>query len=39
MKESVTWVVENSEFPKDRRAKPEDIYATGFLPAKPVMVE
>ncbi len=39
MKQSVEWVVNNAGFDKSKAPKPEDIYATGFLPAKPIMVE
>lgn len=37
MKTSVDWMVENGGFPKEKAPKVEDIYATGFLPAKPIM--
>ncbi len=37
MKQSVEWVVENAGFDKAKAPKPEDIYATGFLPEKPIM--
>ena len=37
MKSSVDWVVENGGFPKEQAPKVEDVYATGFLPDKPVM--
>jgi len=39
MRKSVEWMVENGGFPKDKAPKPEDVYATGFMPAKPVMPE
>jgi NitT/TauT family transport system substrate-binding protein len=39
MKQSVEWVVQNAGFDKAKAPKPEDIYATGFLPTKPIMVE
>jgi len=37
MKTSVDWMSENGGFPKEKAPKPEDVYATGFLPAKPIM--
>lgn len=37
MKSSVDWMVENGGFPKEKAPKPEDVYATGFMPANPVM--
>jgi len=37
MKSSVQWMVENAGFPKEKAPKPEDVYATGFMPAKPIM--
>jgi NitT/TauT family transport system substrate-binding protein len=37
MKTSVEWMVENGGFPKEKAPKVEDIYATGFMPEKPVM--
>lgn len=37
MKTSVEWMVENGGFPKEKAPKPEDVYATGFMPEKPVM--
>jgi len=37
MKTSVDWMVENGGFPKDKAPKVEDVYATGFLPSKPIM--
>jgi NitT/TauT family transport system substrate-binding protein len=37
MKTSVDWMVENGGFPKDKAPKVEDVYATGFLPAKPIL--
>ena len=37
MQSSVAWMVENGGFPKEKAPKVEDVYATGFLPAKPVM--
>jgi NitT/TauT family transport system substrate-binding protein len=39
MKSSVDWVVENGGFPKEQAPKVEDVYATGFLPDKPVMAQ
>jgi NitT/TauT family transport system substrate-binding protein len=37
MRTSVDWMVENGGFPKEKAPKVEDIYATGFLPEKPIM--
>src|SRR5262245_5074358 len=37
MQSSVAWMVENGGFPKEKAPKVEDVYATGFLPAKPIM--
>jgi NitT/TauT family transport system substrate-binding protein len=37
MKSSVEWMAENGGFPKDKAPKPEDVYATGFLPAQPII--
>ncbi len=37
MKSSVQWMTENGGFPKEKAPKPEDVYATGFLPDKPIM--
>ena len=37
MKTSVDWMSENGGFPKEKAPKPQDVYLTGFLPAKPVM--
>ena len=37
MQSSVAWMVENGGFPKEKAPKVGDVYATGFLPAKPVM--
>ena len=37
MKSSVDWMAENGGFPKEKAPKPEDVYATGFLPAQPVL--
>jgi NitT/TauT family transport system substrate-binding protein len=39
MKSSVEWVVENGGFPKENAPKLEDVYATGFLPERPIMPE
>lgn len=36
MKSSVQWMDENGGFPKEKAPKPEDIYATGFLPEPPI---
>ena len=37
MKTSVDWMAENGGFPKEKAPKPQDVYLTGFLPAKPIM--
>jgi len=37
MTSSVDWMVENGGFPKDKAPKVQDVYATGFLPTKPIM--
>lgn len=37
MKSSVQWMAENGGFPKEKAPKPEDVYATGFLPEKPIL--
>src|SRR4029078_8765828 len=37
MKTSVDWMAENGGFPKDKAPKPQDVYATGFMPAQPIM--
>ncbi|MEW6453932.1 MAG: ABC transporter substrate-binding protein [Pseudomonadota bacterium] len=37
MKSSVDWMAENGGFPKEKTPKPEDVYATGFMPEKPVL--
>jgi NitT/TauT family transport system substrate-binding protein len=37
MDSSVAWMIENGGFPKEKAPKPEDVYAAGFLPGKPVM--
>jgi NitT/TauT family transport system substrate-binding protein len=37
MKTSVDWMVENGGFPPEKAPKVEEVYATGFLPAKPIM--
>lgn len=37
MKSSVEWMNENGGFPQDKAPKPEDIYATGFLPNPSIM--
>jgi NitT/TauT family transport system substrate-binding protein len=37
MQSSVAWMVENGGFPKEKAPKVGDVYAAGFLPAKPVM--
>lgn len=37
MKSSVEWMVENGGFPKEKAPKVQDVYASGFLPTKPIM--
>jgi NitT/TauT family transport system substrate-binding protein len=37
MKTSVDWMAENGGFAKEKAPKPQDVYATGFLPAKPIL--
>lgn len=37
MESSVAWMVENGGFPREKAPKPHDVYAMGFLPAKPIM--
>jgi NitT/TauT family transport system substrate-binding protein len=37
METSVAWMAENGGFPAAKAPKPQDVYATGFLPAKPVL--
>ena len=37
MKSSVEWMAENGGFPKEKAPKPEEVYAFGFMPEKPVM--
>jgi NitT/TauT family transport system substrate-binding protein len=37
MESSVAWMVENGGFPPEKAPKPQDVYATGFMPAKPVL--
>ena len=37
MKSSVQWMTENGGFPKEKAPKPEDVYATGFMPDKPIL--
>jgi NitT/TauT family transport system substrate-binding protein len=37
MRSSTEWMVENGGFPKENAPKPEEVYATGFLPEKPIM--
>jgi NitT/TauT family transport system substrate-binding protein len=39
MKSSTDWMVENGGFPKEKAPKPEEVYATGFLPEKPIMAQ
>jgi len=37
MASSVGWMAENGGFPKEKAPRPQDVYATGFLPEKPVL--
>jgi NitT/TauT family transport system substrate-binding protein len=37
MKSSVEWMAENGGFPQEKTPKPEDVYAAGFMPDKPVL--
>lgn len=37
MKSSVEWMAENGGFPKEKTPKPEDVYAAGFMPDKPIL--
>jgi NitT/TauT family transport system substrate-binding protein len=37
MQSSVAWMVENGGFPPAKAPKPQDVYATGFMPATPVL--
>ena len=37
MESSVAWMVENGGFPPEKAPKPQDVYATGFLPTTPVL--
>ena len=37
MESSVAWMVENGGFPPEKAPKPQDVYATGFMPATPVL--
>jgi NitT/TauT family transport system substrate-binding protein len=37
MKTSVDWMAENGGFAKEKAPKPQDVYAPGFLPAKPIL--
>jgi NitT/TauT family transport system substrate-binding protein len=37
MKTSVDWMAENGGFAREKAPKPQDVYATGFLPAKPIL--
>jgi NitT/TauT family transport system substrate-binding protein len=37
MESSVAWMVENGGFAKERAPKTDDVYAPGFLPAKPIL--
>ena len=37
MESSVAWMVENGGFPPEKAPKPQDVYATGFMPTTPVL--
>jgi len=37
MESSVAWMAGNGGFPPEKAPKPQDVYATGFLPATPVL--
>jgi NitT/TauT family transport system substrate-binding protein len=37
MESSVDWMAENGGFPREKAPKPQDVYATGFLPSTPVL--
>lgn len=37
MRSSVDWMTENGGFPKEKGPKPEDVYAIGFMPEKPIL--
>jgi NitT/TauT family transport system substrate-binding protein len=37
MESSVAWMAENGGFPREKAPKPQDVYATGFLPSTPVL--
>jgi NitT/TauT family transport system substrate-binding protein len=37
METSVAWMSENGGFPPDKAPKPQDVYATGFMPERPVL--
>ncbi len=37
MESSVAWMVENGGFAKEKAPKTDDVYATGFLPATPIL--
>jgi NitT/TauT family transport system substrate-binding protein len=37
MESSVAWMAENGGFPAEKTPKPQDVYATGFMPATPVL--
>jgi NitT/TauT family transport system substrate-binding protein len=37
MTTSVKWMAENGGFAPEKAPKPTDVYATGFLPAKPIL--
>jgi NitT/TauT family transport system substrate-binding protein len=37
MKSATEYMIENGGFPKEKAPKPEEVYATGFLPEKPIL--
>ena len=37
MESSVAWMAENGGFPKEKAPKPQDVYATGFMPTTPIL--
>jgi NitT/TauT family transport system substrate-binding protein len=37
MESSVAWMSENGGFPAEKSPKPQDVYAPGFMPQRPVL--
>jgi hypothetical protein len=37
MKSATEYMIENGGFPKEKGPKPQEVYATGFLPEKPIL--